>query len=78
MNRPGEMNTAGDIWEQAPGVGQPMHTGSIVGVWVPRGQCVRWIYTHGLNGYYISGYVLESLLPEPKKEEDGDDEESDD
>ena len=80
MDRPGEVNTAGDRWNPVPVIGQLMHTGSITGVWVPRGQRVQWIYTHGLDGSYISGYTLEPLLPKPKekKEEEEDNEEGDD
>ena len=63
MHRDGEMNTAGDRWESAPVTRQPMHTGSIQGVWVPRGKKVRWIYTHDLNGSHVSGYEIVDLLP---------------
>ena len=70
MNRPGEVNTAGDRWEPAPYQSGPMHTGSITGVWVPRGMRVRWAWTHGLDGSsYISGYTFEPIMP--KHEEDG-------
>jgi len=70
MHRNGEMNTAGDRWTPAPSEGGPLHTGSIMGVWVPRGMRVRWSYTYGPDGSYVSGYTLETVVPRPEKETD--------
>ena len=60
-----EGTTDGKKWFPTPFQNVPQTTGAIQGIWLAPNQEVEWIWTHGLNGSFVSGYTVRTK-PLPK------------
>jgi len=64
MPRDGEKDSAGKTYYSAPpGTGNQDTSGAVNGVWLDPDEDADWVWTHGPNGSYVSGYNIRTKIP---------------
>ena len=66
MPKTGEVDSAGRMYWSAPDLGTCSETSAVNGVWLHPHEEVEWVWTHGPNGSYVSGYNIKSRLSNNK------------
>lgn len=56
--RPGETDSIGRVWVEAPNQYPPQTSTAIWGVWLAPNEEVVWTWTHLGTTSYVSGYTI--------------------